>query len=285
MPEKLYSRRDLFKLGWNVAKVAAVIGVANNFPKILLPERAIAPAETSNPTLEAATSESIANPDFFKGIIAYQLDNSQYARMERVVDHNNTCGEATLATIENMLNKQDEVEVPKKIIADTFKALDGKTFTNEWGQPFPYFDKYELMPVEVLPGAIDILMPQFDLEKKFLTPLPFWSVADEKMEWNPIPLADWSYYLSKAQGICENGGFTIVVGEKHSWPHIMLATNVKSNGTATFVDTYTGTAEKAAFNDFLEVVDGQPALLAILGISRPPSTQNQNFNRGLLRQF
>ena len=234
---------------------------------------------------EIATPESIADPEFFKDIIADQRDDKEYAGMTRKVNHYNTCGEATLATIENMLNKQDGVKVPNKIIADTFKALDGKTFTNEWGQPFPYFDKYELTPVEVLPSAIDILMPQFNLETKFLTPLPFWSTKDEKMEWHPIPLANWSYYLLKAQDICKDGGFTIVVGEKNGWPHIMLATNVKSDGTATFVDTYTGTAKKAVFSDFLEVVGGQPALLAILGITHLPNIQNQNFNRQPFNQF
>lgn len=203
-----------------------------------------------------------------KKIITLQFDENEYTRLKRENNyHNNTCGVATLATIKKMFTFLNTGKVPDTTIADIDILLDGKFFTNKFDQQIEYINSNELMPVDGFPSAINLLMPELISKVEYFTPAPFWSSEAKQLLLAPIPLEDWNFYLSKAQDVCKNGGCAMIVGLKHNWGHVLVATDVKEDYTAMIADSYDGTVKKVSLNNYFEYFDKKPGLFAIIGIT------------------
>lgn len=309
MTERLADRRNFLKLMAITAGSAALAACA---PRL---SRAIADATvTPNPDLTIATLDGTKHPirstpynrstlavpaapdewqmslsqqvelmakeNFFterlnnnsETIITPQFSDRQYGRMTRKVFQNNTCGPATIATIAKMYQYLKTGKVPDIRIVDVYNVLDGQTFKDIRGWEDKYIVSDDQMNYDGFPDALNLVIPGSTLITEFLTP-------DYGARYSPLfPQSHWPDALSKAQKICQKGGSVVLRGfKKDDFPvrHILLATGVKNDGTATFVDSYDGAAKRGVLKNYFEsLVDPdakslgeQPGLLDMIGIT------------------
>ncbi|MFA6007534.1 MAG: hypothetical protein WC784_02725 [Candidatus Shapirobacteria bacterium] len=231
--------------------------------------------------------EILANPKTFtelqgkntRKIITNQLDDNEYLEKE-VPNHNNTCGSAVVTTIIKLCEYLNTGVVPDNTIGSTYKILKKSTFNNQWGL-VPILDQGGFIDNNGIGDAIKLLNPDLVSKTEYFTSLP--PVIISESQWPDI--------LSKAQTICESGGIITIGTILHGSTHIIIATNVKKDGSATIIDSFDGTATiigpyKSNFpqektlkeyiqplwinrNDNKEYVGG---LWAVIGISRKQNT-------------
>ncbi|MCD4811663.1 hypothetical protein K8R14_03605 [bacterium] len=203
-------------------------------------------------------------------ILTFQLDKEEYlGHPTRILDHDNCCGEATLATIIKMCEYLNTSKVPDITIADIHIALEGKTFTDIRGYTAKYIVWNDAMYFVGLPDALKTLAPELISKTEFLTP-------DYGARYPRIvPQSEWPDMLSRAQALCEDGGFVIIGGMKYRAGHIMLGTDIKEDGTAIIVEPRCRIAQRVLLKDYFEEwvdyraasLGRQPALLHMFGIT------------------
>jgi hypothetical protein len=290
------SRRDFIKLACmatvstaltacppGLAKAIGLAAVPGAYPVALTPPTPS--TESSNPSATpdvwklslSQQVELLREPDFFtelqgentKKIITLQFDDSEYIGMNRKAFHNNSCGQSTLATIEKMCGYLNTGIVPDTTIADIDTTLDGLTFTDIKGYTTKYIVWDDEMCFVGFPDVLELLIPQFISKTEFLS--PNYGARYTRI----VPQADWPDVLSKAQTVCEDGGFVIIFCLKYGAGHILLATDVKNDGTAVVVDSFTGTAQRVLLKNYFDsrvdpnakLLGEQPGLLNMIGVT------------------
>lgn len=277
------SRRDFLKVsGAYLATIAPIPPVLRN---LLRPE----PKPSLPPTPDvwelslAQRVELMGRPDFFtelqgentKIILTNQFDDNEYIGMDRKVFRNNTCAQAVLTTLAKMGEYLNTGKVLNTTIADTYTALSEATFTDVKGYSAKYIAWNDAMYFVGIPGALELFVPQLVSKTEFLT--PNYGARYSRI----VPHSRWQDIFSKAQTVCEAGGAIIIGCLKYGAGHILLATNVKKDGTAIIVDSRLdtdgelGTAHKVLLEDYFEkAVDPeakflgeQPGLLHMIGVT------------------
>lgn len=222
--------------------------------------------------------ELMSNPEFFtelqgentKKIFTNQLDHSEYIKVDGKVPFKNCCGQATLATSLKMLEFFNTCKVPDITIADVILKLKGETFKDKNGYEAPYIvDWNKTMYWVGIPGALETLAPHLISKTEFLT--PNYGARYTKI----LPQSKWPETLSKAQAVCEDGGFVIIGCLKYRSGHFLLGTDVKEDGTAIIIDSFSSRARRVLLRDYFEhYVDSwdpslgrQPVLLHMFGIT------------------
>ena len=234
------------------------------------------------PTIKERKS-LLAIPEFFtklqgkntNRIITKQFDDTEYARLsERKVFRNNTCTQSTLTTIAKMCEYFNTGKVPSITIADVYVALDGKNFTDVTGHEAEYIVWNDAMYFVGIPDALKLFVPQFISKTEFL--IPNYGTRHTRI----VPQTHWQDALSKAQAVCEDGGFVIIHCLKYGTGHTLLATDVKMDGIATIVDSYSETVQREVLlkNYFewwvdpeAEYLGKQPGLLNVIGVTLKPN--------------
>ena len=292
---KELSRRDFLKLGSFLAGSLALAActpeafrvVATQTPLLgSIPTERELPTATQSPPEEpsnvwelslAQRVELIASPKFFtelqgkntEKIITPQFDSKQYTRMNRKAFPNNHCGQATLTTIAKMCEFLNTGNVPDITVADIDGVLDAATFTDVKGWNAKYINWDDEMYFIGLPDALKLLIPELISKTEFLT--PNYGARDTRI----VPQTLWPDVLLRAQTICEAGGFTVIGGLKYGSGHIVLGTDINTNGTAMVIDSFEGTAERVLLDDYFDfAVDPeaqflgkQPGLLNMIGVT------------------
>jgi len=215
-------------------------------------------------------------------IIKFQFDNSEYVGMDKEVFRRNTCSQATLATATDLCGFLETGNVFGTKIADIYRDLNGKEFTDVKGFTAKYITWNDSMYFVAMPEALKLLMPQYISKVEFLT--PNYGARYGRI----VPQMDWPNILSKAQIVCKNGGFCILGGIKYGYGHTVLATDVKEDGTAIIVDSRSykdlqqGTAQRVFLKKYFErwvdseaeYLGKQLGLLHVFGITRKLNTSN-----------
>jgi len=231
----------------------------------------------------AERAELLAKPEFFteilgtntKKIMTSQFDDSEYLKINRRVFPNNNCGQSVLATTVKMCEYFKTGYVPDYTISDVDMTLDEFFFTDIKGHTEKIITPNDQMYFVGFSDALNLLLPQKILKTEFLTP-------NNGSRYTRIVFPkDLSKALTMAQTTCEEGGFVIIHGLKYQSGHIILATNVKGDGTATIVDSRTaidsqpGTVHIANIRDYFEsrvdpdaeFLGKQPGILNMLSVT------------------
>ncbi|MCD4756176.1 hypothetical protein K8R20_00980 [bacterium] len=243
------------------------------------PTETVTPSETPD-VWELSLSERIelmGDLEFFtklwgentRKILTFQLDPEEYLRHPRTLDSDNCCGLATIATAIKMCEYLNTSKVPDITIADIHIALEGKTFTDIRGYTAKYVAWNDAMYFVGLPDALKTLAPQLISKTEFLA--PNYGARYTRI----VPQSEWPDIFSRAQAVCEDGGFVIIGGMKYRAGHIMLGTDIKEDGTATIVEPRCRIAQRVLLKDYFEKwvdpraasLGRQPGLLHMMGIT------------------
>lgn len=199
--------------------------------------------------------ELMAQPEFFteklgenkKKIITLQFDDNEYADMSGVLFKNNNCGEATLATIWKLFDYLNTGIIPDITIATIHKILAGATFLDIKNHITKYIESDGQMNFGGFAEALKLMIPEHIFAVEPLTPQ--YGNAYSRI----VPQSHLQKTLNRAQTICEEGGIAVIRCIKYGGTHIILATDVKNDGTATIVDSYSGKAQRVVLKDYFEL--------------------------------
>lgn len=221
--------------------------------------------------------ELMSNADFFTRplgknslqIVTDTNDNNEFIGIKAELFKNNLCGLCTLTSIGKLLEfiKTGDI-LDRYTIATTYNKLAGLSFIDVNGYKEEYFSWDNSMYFSGLPSAVKVLYPEYVLESRFLS-------HDFGARYQMVlPESNWPSFLLEAQDICKNGGFVILGGIKYGYGDILLATDVKEDGTAIIVDSWNHTVKRLKIREFFDPfidpsakhLGEQAGLLSVIGV-------------------